>query len=171
MILQFYSIFFCARLLAPTRAGNVLVLRLLCSHRGFSGLSSQRWTVELGRPVRQRDPTHKERHLPAAIPSEDGRAGVGAEGDEGPRDVPEHHTDDRLSEGRPPFDLPEAEPGGRGEEVSAEVPGLQPLVPPRSARRLERDPLRRAPGEVVLGSRRDLRGPPLHIRLSHRADS
>ena len=58
--------------------------------------------------------------------------------------ISKHHQINWLQKGRAPISVPETNFIGRREEDTVAVPRLQPLVPPRSSRLLERDPLLRA---------------------------
>lgn len=101
----------------------------------------QRGTVEFGWGVRQGDQADTGPGRAFILSTEDEDPRVSDEGDEDASDLPQHHEDVGLQEGCTPLDLQGAGLYGGEEEISVNPSGLQPLVPPRSSRYLERDPL------------------------------
>lgn len=109
----------------------------------------QRGAVEFRRQLRQGNWTDNKRAIPHTIPTEDEHSGGGPPWDENTSGLPEHYKDDWLQEGGTPFSLSEAEVERGGAQVPSAIPGLQPLVPSRSAGLLERAPLRTDSGQAA----------------------
>lgn len=109
----------------------------------------QRGAVEFRRQLRQGNWTDNKRAIPHTIPTEDEHSGGGPPWDENASGLPEHYKDDWLQEGGTPFSLSEAEVERGGAQVPSAIPGLQPLVPSRSAGLLERAPLRTDSGQAA----------------------
>lgn len=94
----------------------------------------QRRAVELGWQLRRGDGAHHGGQAPRKVPEADGHPGICDRGDDDAGSLSQHHEDDGLPQGRPPVGVPRA----RRQAETRRVPGLQPLVPPRSPRCVER---------------------------------
>lgn len=120
--------------------------------------------MELGGAVPPGNGAHLQPELPEGPPREDDGSRTGPEADEDPGDLPQRQPPHRLPKGRAPFDLQKELQDVHRSDRLAEAPRLQPLVPPRGPRRVERAALcgSAGGGERILGS-------PVRRLITHRA--